>query len=74
MKELFKRFLPGLASALKQYTERLDFTSIKWNTLELSRCVKHFRNFIGNPWIIEQNMIEMLDLVANVVSIVQADK
>ena len=45
MKELFSKFLPGIASALKVYIERLDFTAIKWNTLELSRCVKHFRNF-----------------------------
>jgi len=44
MQRLFAQFLPGFGSALKVYVERLDFTAIKWNVLELSRCVKHFYN------------------------------
>jgi hypothetical protein len=47
MKALMALYLPGFASSLKVYLERLDFTTVKWLTLELSRCVKHFYNFKG---------------------------
>ena len=36
---------------MKVYLERLDFNTIKWLTLELSRCVKHFSNFVGQSWL-----------------------
>lgn len=67
-------YLPGFASALKVYLERLDFTTVKWLSLELSRCVKHFYNFKGQPWLSEQYTIEMLDWMSKVVETVQLDK
>lgn len=42
MKALIALYLPGFASAIKVYLERLDFSTVKWLTLELSRCIKHF--------------------------------
>ena len=47
MKTLMTLYLPGFASAIKAYLERLDFTAVKWLSLELSRCVKPFYNFKG---------------------------
>lgn len=70
MKALIALYLPGFASAMKVFLERLDFSAIKWLTLELSRCVKHFYNFKGQAWLSDQYMLEMLDLLANVVATV----
>ena len=67
-------YLPGFASAIKVYLERLDFNTIKWLTLELSRCIKHFYNFKGQQWLSDQYALEMIDLLATVVSTVQEDK
>ena len=66
--------MPGFASAIKVYLERLDFNTIKWLTLELSRCIKHFYNFKGQTWLSDQYALEMIDLLATVVSTVQEDK
>lgn len=74
MKQLMALYLPGFASAIKVYLERLDFNAIKWLTLELSRCVKHFYNFKGQQWMSDQYIREMLDLLAKVVETVQLDK
>lgn len=74
MKALITLYLPGFASALKAMLERLDFTAIKWLSLEFSRCVKHFYNFRGQEWISTQYMIEMLDLLSKVVETIQLDK
>ena len=57
MKALITLYLPGFATALKQYVERLDFTTIKWLTLELSRSVKHFYNFRGQQWLSQDYMV-----------------
>jgi len=74
MKTLMTLYLPGFASALKAMLERLDFTAIKWLSLELSRCVKHFYNFKGQEWMSTQYMIEMLDLMSKIVETIQLDK
>ena len=70
MKTLVALYLPGFASAIKVYLERLDFTAIKWLSLELSRCVKHFYNFKGQEWLSRQYTVEMLDLLQKVVETV----
>ena len=74
MKQLMALYLPGFASALKAYLEKLDFNSVKWLTLEFSRCVKHFYNFRGEQWVSEQYVLEMLDLLSKIVETVQMDK
>ena len=51
MMTLITLYLPGFASAIKVHLERLDFTAVKWLTLELSRCIKHFYNFKGQEWV-----------------------
>jgi hypothetical protein len=73
MKQLFTLYLPGFASSMKVYLERLDFTTVKWLTLELSRCVKHFYNFKGQQWLSEQYLCEMLDMLSKIVRTVQLD-
>ena len=70
MKAMMTLYLPGFASALKVQTERLEFTNIKWLTMELSRCVKHFRNFIGQQWMSNDFILQMLDCLKIVVSTV----
>ena len=70
MKELMALFLPGFASSLKVYLERLDFSTVKWLTLELSRCVKHFYNFKGQEWMSAQFTSEMLVWLAKIVETV----
>jgi len=70
MKQLMALYLPGFASSLKVFLERLDFSAVKWLTLELSRCVKHFYNFKGQAWMSEQYTLEMLDLLAAILSTV----
>ena len=74
MKALIMLYLPGFATALKKFLERLDFTTIKWLTLELSRCVKHFYNFKGQQWISQDYMVQLLDLLSKIVETVQMDK
>lgn len=74
MNALMALYLPGFASALKVYLERLDFSTVKWLTLELSRCIKHFYNFKGQQWMTQQYMTEMLDLLAKVLETVHLDK
>jgi len=74
MKKLMVLYLPGFASSLKVYLERLDFNTTKWLTLELSRCVKHFYNFKNELWLSDQYAIEMLDLLSKIVETVQLDK
>ena len=74
MKALMALYLPGFASSIKVFTERLEFTHIKWLTMELSRCVKHFFNWKGQQWMSEDYIQQMLDLLAKVVETVQQDK
>ena len=74
MKQLMMLYLPGFASSLKVYVERLDFNTTKWLTLELSRCIKHFYNFKNESWLSEQYTLEMLELLSKVVETIHLDK
>ena len=67
MKELITLYIPGFASAIKNYVEKLDFSTVKWLTLELSRCIKHFYNWKGQAWVSDQFLIETLDLLSKVI-------
>ena len=70
-------YLPGFASAIKVYLERLDFGTVKWLTSEFSKCVKHFHNRQRNdplPWVNSQHIMEVLELLSKVVATVILDK
>ena len=70
MKELIALYIPGFASSIKNYLERMDFNTVKYLTLELSRCIKHFYNFKGQAWLSPQYTVEIINLLAAVIETV----
>jgi hypothetical protein len=70
--QLLHLFLPQLAGEITLKLEKLDFTSIKWLTKEVSRCIKTMNQTI--PYLAPEETAHLFKLFAQLLNTVAIDK